>query len=554
MLAGSLELLALDVSPARVLVQGSFKTPSLTTALPGKASEFKALEPGLTKTFLFELLPGNVLGEVWVQPTASLLVAGIQKTVAAYLQGGDRGEALFLAEEQDTTGSYQARYARATEPGSFDKQKLRYLSAIATGRVEPSATSGLPKVDVSKYRLQFEPNGRLLSVNGKEQLTIGGMMGAVESKSSLDLVRSSLAVLPNVPDYHPLLVGLKRFASLVLAKQDSNETDRLRLAGRSLDQILSALRAQGAQPTDEAGKQAYTRQRADLFGALETLIRQQKATIAQLTALIAAADPLAPVLLDALSASGSSDAQRALVVLLGKGKLDARQQKMVAISLSRAQHPTTDTTATLIRLLEEPNSRIQAMYGLGTCIRRLRADGKTAHARRLLDLLLGRLRRADSALPRVTALRALANAGDVDAYPAIESFLSSPDEEVRAAAVESLQLVNLSQADSALDRALTSDPSREVRLAATRALLVHTPVPVLLDAVGRAALHDDNAHVRMGAVRVLSAWLSAHPALAAVLTKVAEAEPEAEIRQLAETSLNAPPRSAAPAAPASAGR
>jgi len=337
---------------------------------------------------------------------------------------------------------------------------------------------------------------------------------------------------------------LKPFASITVAKQDSKETDALRVAGRSLDQVLTALRAQGAEPTGEAEKQAYQRVRADLFGALQALIRTQKPTIARLMLLIASADPLAPVLLDALSASGSADAQRTLVELLDKGKLDAQRQKMVVISLSRSQHPTPSTTAKLIRLLDDPNAQTQAMYGLGTCIRRLRSDGETAHARRLLDVILTRLKAADSGLPRVTALRALANSGDEQAFPAIQPLLASADDEVRAAAVESLQLVNLAQADTALAQALT-DPSRAVRLAATRAALVHRPAPPIRDAAIHAAVRDDNPHVRLGAVRVLATWLPAHRELASVLQKVAQSESESEIRQLAESSLKAQEPSAA---------
>ncbi len=539
-LDSDLELLAVDASPTRLLLRGSFRAPRLTTSLPGKAAEFAAIEPGLGKPFLFELLPGNVLGEVWVQPNLSVLVAGIQKTLAAYLQGGDRGEPSFVADERDTTGSYQARYSRAQAPGSFEKQKLRYLSVATADRIDSSA-SGLPKVDVSRFELQFEPNGRLLSVNGSEHLTSGGMVGAVESKSTLELSRRSATVLSNVPDFHALLAGLKSFASVVLAKQDTRETDALRLSGRSLDQVLSALRAQGPEPTTDDAKQAYSRERTDLFGALQALIRTKAPTVARLSALIKSGGPLAPVLLDALSASGSSQAQHAIVELLRNGKLDAQQQKMAAISLSRSQHPTEDTTAALVGMLEDPSSRTQAMYGLGTCIRRLRVDGETAHARRLLDIVLARLSRATSTLPRVTALRALANSGDEEAYPAIEPLLASADEQVRAAAVESLQLVNLAPADAALARALGSDPAKEVRLAATRALLVHktTPVLALLEAASRAALQDDDAHVRLGAVRVLGAWLPAHDELREPLQKVVQSEAEKEIRSLAEAALAA---------------
>jgi HEAT repeat protein len=541
-----LELFALDASPARVLVQGAFRAPRLTTSLPGKAAEFKAIEPGLSKPFLFELLPGNVLGEIWVQPNLSVLVAGIQKTVVAYLQGGDRGESVFLADEQDTTGTYQALYSRADASGSFDKQKLRYLSAVG-GLVQPSAASAVPKVDVSKIKLQFEPTGRLLSVSGSEQVTAGGMVGSVESKSAIELTRSSSAVLTDVPDYHPLLAALQNFSKVIIAKQDSSETDALRLAGRTLDQVLVALRAQGPEPKDETEKEAYSRRQADLFGALQALVRTKKGTIARLTTLIASGDPMSPVLIDALSGSGSADAQHSIVRLLDKGKLTAVQQRMVAISLSRSQHPTQETTSTLVRLLEDPNLRTQATYGLGTCIRRLRADGEVAHARRLLDVVLSRLRSASSTLERVTALRALANSGDEEAYPTVEPLLASTDEQVRAAAVESLQLVNLVPAEQALARALSSDPSKEVRLAATRALLARktAPAPALLDAASSAALKDDNPHVRMAAVRVLGTWLPTNRQLNLVLAKVADSDGEKEIRQLAESALKSQPPSPA---------
>jgi hypothetical protein len=534
-LNGALELWAIDVSAERIVLRGKLLSPKLTTALPGKAEEFRSLEPALMEAFAFELLPGNVLGQVWVPPARSGLVAGIQKVLASAVQGGDRGEPAFVVVEQDTVGAYRAHYQRDSARGSFEKRKLAYgRSAPALG----GPASQLPQIEESRGRIRFDENARLVSSSATERIVAVGMTGSVVSRSSVSLERTAVSVVAERPDPAALLAALRPFDELTLPSKAPERTDAARIAGRSLPQVLASLRAQGEPPTDPAAQEAFANQRADLFGALQGLIREQPSVAAQLSALVASDDALSPVLLDALSASGAPTAQRAMLALLPNKHLAAKPRRMLIISLSRAQKPTRETTDALVRLLSDSSSRTQAMYGLGTCIRRLRSDGEARRARQLLDVVLAKLDQADSTVARVTALRALANAGDELAFPKVEPLLGSEDEEVRAAAVESLQLVNLPQAVTALADALTKDPSREVRLAATRAMFAHEPSAPLVLATRTVAQKDQNAHVRLSAVRALGAWLTARPELRDVLTGIAETDSEQQIRDVAQSALN----------------
>ena len=110
-------------------------------------------------------------------------------------------------------------------------------------------------------------------------------------------------------------------------------------------------------------------------------------------ALINKRDKADVAMIDALGSSGTVEAHRALVAILKARKLDPVRLKVAAIALSRTQHPTRESVEGLQALLDVPGLRIQAMYGLGTSIRQLRAAGEEAEAERLLPIIVDRLRR-----------------------------------------------------------------------------------------------------------------------------------------------------------------
>jgi hypothetical protein len=318
--------------------------------------------------------------------------------------------------------------------------------------------------------------------------------------------------------------------------------DEARIRGRTLEEVLAAYEKLGPKPpTDDAAKDARTRSQTDLFGALEALIRSRPGTLERAVPLVKKGGPAAGPLIDALGSSGDPRAQKALYDLIKTGKLDPTLRKLAAISLSRAQHPTEATITALVELLEDRPLRIQAMYGLGTCIRRLREEGEEKRAKRALDVVLGSLATAGDTIAKITALRAVANSGHEAALPAVTPYLQSEEEELRAAAVESLQIMELPQIDGVLARSLGSDRSSLVRLAAVRAFLPRKHSQELETAAGAAALADTDGHVRLGALRALGGWLAVRPAIRETIARAAAAEKQESIRKEAASLLTARP-------------
>src|SRR5262249_26568698 len=157
-------------------------------------------------------------------------------------------------------------------------------------------------------------------------------------------------------------------------REESAQVEAARIGDRTLAQVLAQLRrlAHQPDPTEKAAREARDRERADLLGALQAMIRTRPATLPALVRRIDRRAPIAMLLLDALGSSGSVEAQRALADITRRRQLDPVAVRVAAIALSRTPRPSQVSIDGLIGLLDVPGLRIQALYGLGTAARRLR--------------------------------------------------------------------------------------------------------------------------------------------------------------------------------------
>ena len=80
-------------------------------------------------------------------------------------------------------------------------------------------------------------------------------------------------------------------------------------------------------------------------------------------------------------------------------------------------------------------------------------------------------------------------------------------------------------------------------MAAGRAARLKQPTPALEAAVAKTARADANPNVRLGALRVLTAWLHVQPSLRAVVEQIAEQETQQAIRAEARAALDIKPTS-----------
>ena len=545
-------LTALEASPARVLVHAELRDAKLGTDLAPLRAEYAALESKLAPAFLFDLGPGGAVQSYYFTDDPSGLIIGIRQSLGAAMRVERRAGAgaSWVVEEQDATGRYEAEYKPGAQPNVLGKRKLRYLS-LSGAPLTPVAQQVdlLPRVDQSETRIELGDDGVINAVNSEERVRSGGgAMMPLESTTRLALRAAGVerVAADKLPSPAALLQAARRYE---LGKpwrpsRESPKLDEARIAGRSLDDVVAAAREMRAAPApaDKPAQEARERRRADLYVALEALIRSRPATVTTLLARIRSGDELASLFIDALGSSGAPAGQKALADLLREQKLPGDQLRFAAIALSRTPRPTEAATAGLAALLDTRGLRVQAMYGLGTAVRRLREAGDERRAKQTLDIILGRLRNAKGS-ELVTALRAIANSGHEDAFPLVEPHLKADDDEVRAAAVESLQLIKLDRADAEIARALVDDKSHRVRLAAGRAARLRQPTPALEAAVAKTARDDANPNVRLGALRVLTAWLHVQPSLRAVVEQIAEQETQQAIRAEARAALVVKPTS-----------
>ncbi len=476
----------------------------------------------------------------------SALVLGVRRWLGAALQPPPRGpEASWTAEEADATGRYTVRYGATGAAGVFQRKKLGYL-APAMGASPAASAASMPSVivDSSQGTLRLADSGAVDSLDVDEVLhTTASQMLPVRSTSHLVLRTVSSEHL-GVAALHAVRAqaeGVRPFdpASEARASRESPAVDDARIAGRSLPEILTAFRQvqDAPKPADEAARKQRERQRADLFAALTALARRHPDTVAELAGRIEAGDELAAPMIDALGAAGTPEAHRVLGRVLAANRLDPVRLKIAALALSRTQHPTAESIEGLRSLLDVPALRTQAMYGLGTSVRRLREAGDEPRAEQILQIILDRLQRTRDPLVIVTALRAIANSGHEKAFSAVEHHLASADSEVRGAAAEALQLMPDPRVDAKLAARIADDSVIEVRVAALRAARLRTPSPLIEKAVIQSARTDATPAVRLGAVRALERWMLARPSLRPVLEDIAAHETHDSVRAEARSAL-----------------
>jgi len=547
-LKAELDVTALEVSSERVVVQAALHKAKLDTSLVALQADFKKLEPDLKTPFAFEVARGGVIRVVYFSDEPSGLVIGIRRSLAAALQAPvPRSGAAWVAEEFDATGSYQAEYRPKPQLGKFEKRKLRYVSfSTEASTRDGDATSLMPLVDKSEGVVELATSGVVEAVKlFEQQHSSSGQMLPIVAATRLEL--STLSVGKVAPDKLPevgaLLAKMQRYDPdrPWFPKGDSPEVDKAKIAGRTLPQILAALRElnRAAEPASKAAKEAHQHEQREVYVALEALIRQEPSTVPVLVGLVLRRDELAELLLDALGSSSSPKGHKALASLIRGGKLNPTQRKVAAIALSRTPRPSAESVKALRGLLSSPDLHAQALLGMGTSCRRLREAGDEQRALALLDVIIDRLQRTSDVTEQVILLRAIANAGMDQAYPVVEPLLSDKNDELRAAAVESLQLMERKEAERALVRSLTTDQTAEVRLAVTRAARLRKPSPTLEHSMVQTAHGDNNPHVRLGALRALVKWLRVRPELKAAIVEIAQRDKEETIQVEAKAALQA---------------
>lgn len=438
---------------------------------------------------------------------------GVLQSLAATLQlRGVEGTATrWEAEETDASGRYLAGYQR--HGAMVDKTKLEYLHS---GRV-PTARDLRSR---SRYQLDHDWWPRTL--DGEETVTFvdGGV--TVSTRSQIALLRTATGLVAvgevDLGDYQKEQVGQS-------SRHNDARSDRLLLAGATLDDLLAGLAGEG----DDV--------RGATSARLEALLRLEPARAGDVAArLLAGTDrSTARLLVAALAGAGTPAAQRALVELLGAGTLAAKDRARIATAMAMIERPDPEVTAGLQAQLGSSDRALarSSANALGVAALRLRSL-EDPRATAVVDDLLVRLAAAARPEDQIALLHALGNAGDARALGAVRPHLESADPSVRRAAIESLRSFADSTVDDMLSRAMIDDLDPAVRRGAVFASSGRSVGP-MLPALGRA-LTDGDEDVRREVVQVLGQHRD-QAAPAGLLARAASSDPAESVRTEAQRLL-----------------
>lgn len=519
---------------------------------------FEALGAELQVPMLVRLKEGHLVEHLF-SPGASAFAVSLVRTVVAALQVAPPPDARatdWTATEEDASGRYSASYQRAGGT-ALSKRKVSYESLVlGTLGSDQRKASVVPKVVKSEGGVDVDASG-LSEAHYDEQLSIDSFPGTPAlAHTTLSLRRQSVAAAVQKVDW----VALRDQSTPVqLVKSDTHSRavdprlDAERIGDFTYETALGALVAQHADPhrdqiVSTAGgtplsqdEQTERRERLErqgrVFAAMAAILRQQPATVVRAGKAIEARHAARSTLLDALSAAGTKEAQAELVRLMNLSALGEGMQRSVAFSLIRTKAPTPETIEALTAHLSGGPLQRHALYGLGTLARMLSESGQTERATAIARVLVEQLAAATTPAHQVDILRSIANTASSALFSSVEPLLKSSTAKVRAAAVESLRLMQHPGVDEIIAERLLNDDDRSVQMAAVDAIAIRTPTDVLVTALTRTIGAKVKNAVKLKAIDVMGAWAQTRPDLRSELERIASEADEPTIRGAARRAL-----------------
>jgi hypothetical protein len=557
-ISGELQIVATSASENDVTLYLFLPDARVVNRGARSRADVEGLAAELGGTGAFVRLSGGRTVAFDIPKDASDMAASTYRQLGAALQfARPQGEApAYTAEEYDTTGKYVVEYAHLPGARTWTKQKRSYVELLGgQGLPGDSGIELLPKVIASKGDVRLSPEGRPESIQLEDEVGMKGTQVPLRSRLRLELETTGVRALGATDrDLEGLLARTRRVAAnapLHPARSDES-LDEARIGGLDFETVVAELEQRGrereekarkqrdesdAEATPPTGDESEVQRDSRRFIALAAMLRSDARLVSKAVARIRAKSKASGDLLDALSSASSPEAQRALAGLVGMKGVDADLRANVVFSLSRLRTPTREATRALESVLDDDPIHTGALYGLGTHARLYRDLGNAKEATRLGERLLTHLARADGSSARATVLRAIANSGYDGALAAVSRQLKDAHDEVRAPALRALQSMRTPRADALLAHHITDDESKKARLSAIEAADLREPSEVVVAALSKAATDADDPHVRFRSVELLVRWLPRRPDVRGALERVAKADEEVKVRELAKAAL-----------------
>ena len=569
-LSAELAAVPVTVTPETATVYLALNAAEITSRVPGSQAELDKIAKELRAIGDFVALSGGRVTELRFPRGQSPMATTVYRQVAAGLQfaHATAGAERYTATEYDTTGQYEAKYELLPDGSGWSKKKLRYLGLLGADHAPKGSPIPVSPSTTSDGRVVLAGDGRPAVVSLHDQVTLNGAQMPVHSSVALELEQGADLPPPrDPPEWAPLLAATERVAAsdpiatpTPTAALDSARVGELdfdgilarleqiakeRESGRAKqDQALATQDAETGQaqtapltPEEQTKHDAEVREDSRLFVALAALLRQKPETARRATQAIHRKSLATPVLMDALAAASTTEAQRALIALIHGHDLERKLRGHAINALARTPKPNALAIAALKELLRDEPFNRKAVYGLGTFSLALRDAGKAKEAAELGEFLLTELKSAQNPLDIVTVLRGIANSGYAGALGAVLPLLDDRRDRVRMAAVRALQSMQDPKADGLIAERIRHDTSDDVRISAVAAAEVREPNGDLASAVVKAGTDAADARVRYRAVELMIRWLPARPELRAALAQVASSDHESTVRDRAKAAL-----------------
>jgi hypothetical protein len=421
----------------------------------------------------------GVLAELGFRDGMSERAKRLLTGLATTLQLTERASSTWTATEEDLSGRYLATYVRSAEgAAAVIERGRRYVAGRDGEGLSAAAARGLTAREDSRFELDGE--GVVSAVIALDlgfavaegappvELTVRASLQRLEVTQAREgdgaaaAMATAMATAPI--EAHADFEAARRGADLAL------------LDGATLAQLLDEARRAAAEPGRGAGAA-----RAQALARLAAMVRIDPATAAAIgDALRAGGEPaLLRLLAGALSSTRVAAGTDALAELFA-APLPEEVRAVVAAALSLSDPATEVSVAALRDGLDAPGggASAQAALGLGTHRRKLAAAGGEEAAAvdgvldGVLDELLARAARAESAAEQRLYLAALGNAGSTRALATLREGIARGDRNTASVAVFSLRFIGGPEADAALDEALRRP---ELAFAALRSIAYRDP-------------------------------------------------------------------------------
>lgn len=454
------------------------------------------------------------------------LVAGILRHVVASAQvvTPDAARAArWTHRELDATGDCLAVYARDAA-----QTIARTRSDWRTAHAEP----GAPRVEgTARARIALASDGEIDRLDDDVDLrTAAGDGVSAHNRAHVSLRRMStdLATLSDdVTRAH-----LARWRALSPTRLDEAgedpaaqaAADRRLLAGASLDDLRAQARGDA---TADAQRRLVALFRLTPTSVDDARRAVQRGLDARERDAITAA----------LSTLGTPACQSALADIAGSTQLDAATRTGALTGLALVEHPTEETLGALERVSSreaDRGVRDAATLALGAAGYAARASD-APFAATAFDALAARLASTSDAGEITALLDALGNTGDPRVMDLATHLVGHASPEVREAAVAVVRLVATPEADAFVVAQMRARDDDALRSGALRAAMFRALDP-LLDGL-ESLTRDPERAMRARTVSMLGERLRDAPVAGELLLRVAESDPDAELRDAARAWL-----------------